>query len=402
MALLSAVKLWLALVVGGLILVVTLNIVADPLDVYRVVHAEGFNVIKPKVDSYSRLSKPMQVQRRQAKLLVMGSSRAEYGIPMTHSALGDSVYSYTMSGTNIYHTMRFFQHAVAQSEVKELVLGLDFFMFNSHAIEGLDAEDILAVTANNDINTAFKMNQWLKTLLSLDMFKISMKTLSRQKIKYQRFDELGNMTLKNITDYPTEFSHVQTVYAHKVWSECKGELFEFQRGDGSGDTFHYLQRILTLANDNNIKVTLYISGSHAYLWEMLDYMGLWSKFEDWKTQLSALADRYPEVPLWDFSGYHAYSVEVVPQNGEGGMQWYMDASHFLPRLGSKMLAQMFQQSSDGFGVLLNSGMMAAHLQGIREAQGIYRQGLPVAVKNAQKAIAQVAKKSHLDNGLVCH
>ena len=68
----------------------------------------------------------------------------------------------------------------------------------------------------------------------------------------------------------------------------------------------------------------------------------------------------------------------------------------------KMLAQMFQQSSDGFGVLLNSGMMAAHLQGIREAQGIYRQGLPVAVKNAQKAIAQVAKKSHLDNGLVCH
>ncbi len=60
------------------------------------------------------------------------------------------------------------------------------------------------------------------------------------------------------------------------------------------------------------------------------------------------------VALWDFSGYHSYAQEMVPQQPGIPMQWYLDSSHFSQALGRKMLDVMFAApaAESSFGVQL--------------------------------------------------
>lgn len=68
------------------LLLVSLNIIIDPLDIFRVVKIENFNLYKTAYSSYARLAKPMQIGMLQPKRLALGSSRVFLGIPMDHAS----------------------------------------------------------------------------------------------------------------------------------------------------------------------------------------------------------------------------------------------------------------------------------------------------------------------------
>jgi hypothetical protein len=407
MAIFRYVKTWLILTLTLLVCLPTLNLVMDPLDAYRVVYIDGFNTVKSKMKRFIRLSKAVQIQRRQPEILLMGSSRSEFGYPMNRPEWSDkSVYNYAVSGANVYTVYRFFQHAVSQSKVKRLILGVDFFMFNTYVVTPFPEEPILAVEANGDDNHDFKIKQALNLLFSIDVLNASFGMLGKQEAQLQRYTQYGRLqpsVRKKRRSQPIlqKFESTELSYALNAWTPCHDTQFAYQRADGAQNTFGYLQKILALAKANDIEVTLIISPSHARLWELLDLVGLWPEYEHWKQLMVDMVSEYsePSVTLWDFSGYHHYAIEPVPDKLGEAMKWYLDTSHFSAALGQKVLDQVVA-GENGAGVVLTKQNLNAHLSFIKQAQLDYRKNnLPQY--QSLKALADKYRIRRQARGIQC-
>ena len=77
------------LILTGLLGVALFNAIVDPLDVYRLVRLRGFNEMKPRLDKYSRMAKPLWLSARPYERLALGSSRTEIGIPVADKGWGE-------------------------------------------------------------------------------------------------------------------------------------------------------------------------------------------------------------------------------------------------------------------------------------------------------------------------
>lgn len=86
----------LLLILAGLVGVALLNAVVDPLDIYRLVRVPGFNEMKPRLEKYSRMAKPLWLKARPYERLALGSSRTEIGMPINTAGWG----KYTGPGMN--------------------------------------------------------------------------------------------------------------------------------------------------------------------------------------------------------------------------------------------------------------------------------------------------------------
>ena len=399
---------WLRSVGIILVVVVSFNGVVDPFDAFRVVYVSGFNTVKPKLKRFTRLSKSVQIQRRQPRALVMGSSRSEFGYPMTHPGWQgySSVYNMAMSGSSIHHVLRFFQHAVEQAPIQHVLIGVDFFMFNTHNLTPLAEDSILSVRENGQANWDYRVQQGLKLLLSVDALGASISTLSKQDAKYARYTEGGRMTpsqrkKRAETPYRETFLATELSYALNAWTPCANSAFQFQRQDGSKNTLEMLRQILRLAKQRQIQVTLVISPSHARLWELMRFSGLWGQFEAWKRHLVGVVETSGDTALWDFSGYHQYAIESVPKRGL--MQWYMDTSHYTVALGWRVLDQIFGYPGEGkpFGVRLSAQNVDAHLRKIRVSGAQYRQLLDDDDVEAMRQMSEKYRARRISLGKVC-
>ena len=359
-----------------------LNWVVDPFDAFRVLHIAGVNAIKPDIKNYSRLSKAVQIQWRQPKSIAIGSSRSVYGYDMQHPGWTQPAYNYALSGSHMHDVLRFFQHAVHEAPIQRVVLGLDFFMFNVYNETPLAEAAILSVNEEGALQPWYRIQQSLTLLTSVDTFSATLNTLKKQDETDRQYAEDGRYlprTDKKVQSKPMykQFLSTEKSYTLGVWTPCANGAFSFQRPHDRKNTLAYLKQIIDLAQNKNIQLYLVISPSHARLWEVLDHLGLWSKFEAWKQALVKITEPYnaETVQLWDFSGYHTYAVEAVPTTLGIPMMWYDDPSHYSVRLGRLLLDRIFNLKQHPFGLQLNPHNITAHLANIRNDRARYRRRL---------------------------
>ena len=118
------------LLLGGM--VICFNWIVDPFDVYRVVRKKGFNAYKVSYEHFARLAKVIQVEKYPKPGLALGSSRAQLGIDMSHPLWdGRGGWNLAVNGANMYELRRLLEHAAAVSRLEKVVIGVDFYMFNS-------------------------------------------------------------------------------------------------------------------------------------------------------------------------------------------------------------------------------------------------------------------------------
>ncbi|GFZ91240.1 hypothetical protein [Okeania sp. KiyG1] len=76
-----------------------------------------------------------------------------------------------------------------------------------------------------------------------------------------------------------------------------------------------------MCQENNIKLILFISPSHATQWEAIRATGEWSTFEEWKREVVKI------TPVFDFSGYNTITTEPIHND----MENYRDNSHYTKK-----------------------------------------------------------------------
>ncbi len=373
--------------------VIAFNRLIDPYLLYNGPLIDGLNLIKPVFSTHIRLSKAEAVRKKKPASIVLGSSRAEAGIDPSHPGWKvQPVYNLGLVGANIYETFRYLQHAQAIQPLQQVVLMLDFFMFN--AIKNQNAPDFdesrLIVDADGQSQPRNRDDYWA-TLISLDAIADSKKTIIKQHLTGNSNYRANGMRdpTHNTANMRNRGGH------HEAFLEVEMEFFnehydQFSFTMPKRDNWHIYRKLLMFVQQQGIDLYIAISPAHALQFETIAAKGIWNIYEQWKQQLVAINETVAQqqgqspFPLWDFTGYSSVTTESLPakDDRETAMQWYWDCSHYKKELGDLVLDKIFNYShpdrniTDEFGVRLTSENIETHLQQVREDRQKWRTSHP--------------------------
>jgi hypothetical protein len=361
--------------------VAALVVFADPYRFYGSATMRGVNEIKPRVYQHATIAKARQLQRSEARTLLLGNSRVEIGFDPDSRAFPPEmhpVFNAALAGAGLDTAATLLMQAAEAGTLQTAIVGVDF----------QDALELptLADTANGRPALApapFQGMWWrdaVKLTLTLDALTDSLITFAGQD------RQTGVTMLPNgfnpLNDYKP---YVRRAGYHELFTR-KNESYarDYQRKPKPDFNdvarlafFRDLRALLKTAAQLHVDVVLLIHPYHADYLEMLHQLGLWSSFEDWKRAVVRLVaaereDTGLSVRLVDFSGYHQFAIERVPppEDTQTDMQWYWEPGHYKSNLGGHMLARLYGNERD-FGVDLDERSVEADLDAIRAARGTY-------------------------------
>ncbi|HSC75893.1 MAG TPA: hypothetical protein VLB90_06640 [Pseudomonadales bacterium] len=407
-----AVLFALAVLVAGVVLT---NWLVDPLDIYRVVRKDHVNRVKSAYIPYARLAKPSQIERGHYQRLAIGSSRMLMGIPVANAAWaaagGEPGFNASIQGADLRQIRDLFEHAVVTGNVKSVLIDVDLFMFNAWVPSGEYPYPVATFSETEQERFVRERDTALSLLFSPGITLASIQTLRRQDEKYDKVMIDGTTNpeheMQHVLEdgYEVRFRQFEDRMVRTGWSPCSDNRYVFIKGNV--DKMQVFRDILQIAKQHNVDVKFFISPVHVRLLEMIHAADLWDDYELMKRKLVAeIAGVYGAdtqgVELWDFSGYHHYAQEAVPQQPNVAMQWYLDSSHFSQALGHKMLERMFAapDAELSFGVQLRPDNIDAVLQMEREQQVEWQAGNAELSRDLHKRTAAILKDKKI-NGTVC-
>lgn len=380
------------------------NLVVDPFGIYGMPRIDGFNAIKVDVDKHIRLAKAVQVRNVEPKTVIVGSSRAMLGIPATDPSwpkIQRPVYNLSLYGGYLYEAMRYYEHAVALGTVEHALLAVDLWMFDRDWVTrpGFSEARFLIDQEGNAQNP--DDTEILKTLVSWDTFRSSLKTVGRQDrddILIQDADGTSDWRsdegwVRSKEGHRPQFGYMEHMFATTAWWPDPGRRWAVTDPNDLNSPLQFFRRVIRLSYDQGISTKVVISPSHARIWEVIHAGGLWHTWENWKRALVTIVEEEavraakPVFEIWDFSGYNTITTETVP-DGREPMQWYWDGSHFKQTVGRLILGKMFNSPDvevpEAFGVILNSESVDRELAQIRKARETYLATNPTDAKEAAR------------------
>jgi hypothetical protein len=393
--------------------VVAMNAIVDPLDVYRIVRKTGFNRVKSAYIPYARLAKPSQIERGQYDRLGIGSSRMLMGIPVQNAAWAQwgTGFNAGIQGADLRQIHDLFEHAVVVSHAKSVIIDLDLFMFNAWMPSGVYPYPVATLDETQQARFVRERDTALLLLFSPGVTLASVETLRKQDDKKDKvmMDGTTNPTkeLRQVLNdgYEVRFRQFEDRMVRTGWSICKDNRFAFERGQVN--KMQYFRDILQIAKAHHVNVKFFMPPLHVRLQEVMQEAGLDRYSDELKRKLlaeivSVYGNDMQSVALWDFSGYHRYAQESVPQQPNVAMQWYLDASHFSQALGQKMLDVMFAspQAEKDFGVQLLPNNIDAVLQAQHEQQAAFQREHAAFSRALHERAAAILRDKKI-NGTTC-
>jgi hypothetical protein len=326
----------------------------DPFDLWDAPRLERLNTIKSIGNV--RWVKPLQAEVRRPETVILGSSRALYGLDPRDFPHPELTYNFGIHALTATTMRGYGEHILADTPVRKLVIELGFFEFNGRQSAAPDFDN--AVLGRAALLRALPI-----VLFSQEALGRSGRTItdSRKGAKlFNRTDGFAYFRLDPAKDPVGEFLEVVDRFAHSDQLYGGFESFEQPMAE--------YRKLLTAARAKGVAMVSFIAPEHASLMVVLERNGLWPLYKAWERRLvevSAAAG----VPLWDFSGYNAYTVTPL----EDGYRTHFDASHFRPELGRLVLVRMRGAAEPrDFGVRLTPEIIEQHLADLDEGRAAYR------------------------------
>jgi hypothetical protein len=353
-----------ALVVAMITIFTTL--IVDPYGLYNIVNIDGINQQKEGTRNKIRFVKTLELPLRQPKTILLGSSRVHDGINPNHSALQEKapVYNLAVDMNRIHESLALLNHAIENSKIERVVLGLDLFMFNSLQMQNQDFDESL--TGRKIVYSDYL----LPTLLSRTAIYDSYRTLKVSITQPDRNEFLRN-GYRPQAFYGLKNFQASHYYTNWIFLTPKNQGTKYYNQFSVDDkVFSDFEKILILCKNNNIDIRLYINPAHAHLdGEGLIALDKWDLFEEWKRRIVRISSLH-DIPVWDFSGYNSVTTEKI----QSPMVFYLDSSHFTEKVGNWIVEVIFNKPSSApsdFGVLVTPKNIEAHLAWIRTTRKNY-------------------------------
>lgn len=387
--------------------IATFNYCVDPYLLFNLKRIPAFNDAKPAVETREWMMKAYQAERTAGRTVILGSSRSDIGLdPASHEwpISSQPVYNLSLIGADTGSNLAYLRHFVAlhaiESPPQLVIVGLDFESFLSRPLppekQGSAIVNIAAEPSDterrlvSDVQIRNNRTRMLQVfedkalgLLSLDAVVDSVRTILGNRAGYSP-DLAPNGHLSDaimrrnvlLDGYAAVFDqkHMQTIQRF-------GTKEKFVLADG-GKSLMPVHELLQFAKAKNIAVILFIQPSHVSRLELLDYLGYWPEYEQWKRDLTDLVESSrgnQKVSLWDFSGYDPILSESVPKKNNHGakMKGFWDPVHYSTFLGDILIKRMVRgDASNDIGTELTHSNLDARLSRVRRDRQIFRESVP--------------------------
>lgn len=391
-----------------------LNVLVDPFGIYRIVLVPGFNDVKTGAGNHVRMAKAGAVRALRPRAIVLGNSRAEFGINPDHPGWrAQPVYNLGISGANIYEILRYFEHANRIQHIEQALLMLDFNQFNAYWENAPDfAEGRLSEGPDGSERPFYAAYDLVPSALSIDALSESFSTVWRSAMRKtttylangQRDwhdDLLFRTAIERFGSYENLFS-VEEDGLLSNRSRARRPPYVESFRNANTDVFETFRRLIREAIRSKVDLRLAIGPSHGRYFETYRLSGSWPLWEEWKRELVRAVEEEAEkagvkpFPLWDFSGFDQYTTEPVPDAADktAHMRWYFESSHYTTELGDMVQDRVFgvrvpsRAEPSDFGVLLTSANIDAHLARIRKLNRWFRNAQPAVARELQNAASR--------------
>lgn len=349
-------------------------IFADPYRLFGTPAIKGLSGLKPRFDQQAMMAKTYRLDHSQVRTLLLGNSRTEVGLNPESAewpSAARPVFNASLSGQDLYPALLLLKEAIANSQVKTVVLEVDFQDFLTEPVNknyqppASEREFRLKLDRLGHTNRARNwqiLKDWWGATLTLDALYDSVVTLAGQDEKFGRTITASGFSPQR--EYGLEVRQIgySGLFSQKLASYRQQYAHsphpDFIQPDQI-ENFQYLWNIIRIAAEHRIALKIFVPPYHAQLLDLISSRGFWPEFENWKRALAqTVFDQnraHPEakIELVDFSGYNRYTQEPVPAAGDTvtQMRWYWEAGHFKSALGDKIIHRMTTGSGD-FGEAL--------------------------------------------------
>lgn len=405
---LKFLRLYLLILILLLAGTIAFNLIIDPFGVYQIIEINGINNLKTGQGPQARMAKAHAVRLFKPQAVILGNSRAEYGINPAHPAWKyRPVYNLGISGANIYEILRYFQHAQGIQPLKQVLFILDFNEFNAYWKNADDfTENRLSVALDEQENTYYYLSDFISTTLSLKALSQSINAMlknaagkSTTYLANGQRDWHNDILFRTVTEFFGSYSEVfsleeKSLFSRIIKSKEPPYIESFVNQNDRINIFDWFRRLVQIAIRYNIDLRLAIGPSHARYFECYRLMGNWYLWEEWKRTLVHILEEeaakagVKPFPLWDFTGFNSLTMESVPSHSDKNnrMKWYFESSHYTTDLGDLVQDRVFDHKEPGrtvpdyFGVLITSENIESHLANIREENRRFHELQPAVVK----------------------
>lgn len=403
------------------------NAAVDPFHMFNLFDVAGLNRYKPSVYKRTRVLKAYEIRRRKPDSVLLGSSRCHLAFSpdnrdwKMHSA---NPYNLAFDGATTKEMYYYLLHAHSVSPLRLVLAGLDVY----HPTEAPGS-----VRPDYDPSILGKGPRWvsrgrflladLKILSSFDTLVNSIATLRGQHSDEglwfasngQRLGEVffrrpfENFVKFGPRYYFDEINKLEVQFKLEWRIPVKADKVYPPKEDkkDSVSSFGYIRKMVEFCRQENIRLVLFITPSHATQMELSKILGEWQMIEDGKralvNYLSEDAVRHPgkaAVALFDFSGYSIYTTEALPAQGSRQeMRYYWDSSHFKECVGDKVLARILsgpqaKGAPEEFGVLLDARNFNAAMDKIHRDSEEFEARFPQEITLLNDFILEY-KRKHL-------
>lgn len=345
---------FVAILIGGV------NYIVDPYGIYKTNIFQN----KPEQDKNIRLAKVVKVEEFKPVSISLGTSRTEYGYDPNHEYFSKPSYNLAASGASLYENRLYLEHAIKQGNLKEVILVADWRMFNDPKMRKLD-----------DFENSFNIENIYKQLFSVDLFRSSLNTIIKQKVKSSYLENGQRDWYFNQENIDKQGGHLKIMNKDEK-DYYRNSNYKFNSNiyqDTQKSSFEDFRKILELCYQNNIKLDIVFGPSHIRQWEAYDYYQDIETWYKWKKDVVLFVEKIAKEQeknpyrIMDFSIYHELTAETVPTNPKEKMKYHWEASHYKKELGDIVLDRLLDISPyKDFGVELNSQNIDIHIQKLRE------------------------------------
>ncbi|WP_153307616.1 hypothetical protein [Desulfospira joergensenii] len=389
------------------------NSFVDPFGIIGAPLIQGFNKVKPRALFNARMVKAHQIKRIKPHGLILGSSRAETGIDPEHPGwFKDSypVYNVALPSARIFEIFSYLRYAEAQNHLAQVVLGLDFFSFDSDrpSEPGFEVERL---ETNSILIPNFQMTKDILTsVLSFEATKASLDTLKKQDKAVHGYLDNGSQDTKRRREMVRakggHFAAFESVLRSTMLAEDGITKLDYGHDTGQkAKALKWFSEIVSFCIEKNIELYIFISPIHSQWLEMMWQLNAWGDYEQWKRDIVRIVEFKKQeskdktvIELWDFSGYNNISMEKVPAPGNVSqeMNWYWEASHYKRKTGDLLLDRVLLgiqgRPIANFGVKLSLENIETHLKTIREERASFLDDNVKEVEFLKNLIFKTLKK----------
>jgi len=406
-------KTFFTVLVSIIILVGTVNFVVDPFELFPGPSIESFNAEKTEFHKHVLMTKAHAVRFFKPGAIILGSSRAEYGLDPQHPAwdsLARPVYNLGLPNGRIEEAFYYLKHAHAHGDLKQVVLGADFFMFGDQFRTNINFNRNRLSEANVDTIDTGWFKDIVNSLFTLDATNASLDTIKSQGLgKSVLYLSNGMRSSKDTWKQVRAKGGHNQVFLSDIRHDLLFEagLAAYTLGEAHNKpspTLAIFSEFVQFCLEQGIELKIIISPMHAYKLETLYYLDLWDLFEYWKRRLTTIVETENQVnkrsiaaEIWDFSGYNSITTEPVPSKDNPGLQmrWYWEGSHYRDEMGDKLLECVLGEVAPGecsIGLQLSTVNISDHLSKIRKAGSAYRKSNANDIKMLKSLIKETEQE----------